>query len=175
MAKKAKHLEVQGRYIYNPEIEACPYCGQRLRARPYYEWRKTVQQLTGPVAVVSQGRVCGNRKCTHEGEVYKSAAAQMVTLPKCTYGLDVIAQIGWWRDREQLNRAQIHARLGEYQVQLCEREVDQLYARYQVLLGCAERVEVERLSKVAEERGGPAYRAGRTGARRGIRTTVGGP
>jgi len=154
MAKRAKHLEVQGRYIYNPEIEVCPHCGEQLRARPYYEWRKTVQQLSGTVSVISQGRVCGNPNCDHRGEVYKSAAAQMVTLPKCTYGLDVIAQIGWWRDREHLNRAQIHARLGGYRIQMCEREVDHLYARYQVLMGCAERLEVERLRQVAVERGG---------------------
>lgn len=154
MAKKAKHLEVQGRYIYNPETEDCPYCGDQLRARPYYEWRKTVQQLTGAVVVVSQARVCANPHCDHQGQVYKSAAAQMVTLPKCTYGLDVIAQIGWWRDREHLSRAQIHERLQGYQVQLCDREVAHLYARYQVLLGCAERLEGERLSQVVEERGG---------------------
>ena len=154
MAKKAKHLEVQGRSIYNPETEDCPYCGDRLRARPYYEWRKTVQQLTGAVVVVSQARVCGNPHCDHQGQVYQSAAAQMVTLPKCTYGLDVIAQIGWWRDREHLSRAQIHERLQGDRIQICEREVDHLYARYQVLLGCAERLEGERLSQVAEERGG---------------------
>lgn len=154
MAKKSKHLQVQGRYIYNPEIRDCPDCGQRLRARPYYEWRKRVQQLSGTVWVISQARVCDNPKCDHQGAVYKSAAAQMVTLPKCTYGLDVIAQIGWWRDRDHLNRAQIHERLRDYGIELCERQVDHLYARYQVLVGCAERLEVERLSQVTQERGG---------------------
>jgi len=65
----------------------------------------------------------------------------MVTVPECTYGLDVIAQIGWWRDREHLNRQQIHQRLEEYGVQIGEREIDHLYARYQVLLGCTERLD----------------------------------
>jgi hypothetical protein len=154
MAKTSKQLEVQARYIYNPEVEVCPHCGDPLRARRYYEWRKTVQQLDGAVYVVSQARACVNPACAHQGQVYKSAAAQMITVPKCTYGLDVIAQIGWWRDREQLNRAQIHSRLGEGGVQISEREVDHLYARYQVLLGCAERLDVQRLRRVAEERGG---------------------
>jgi hypothetical protein len=31
----------------------------------------------------------------------------MVSVPECTYGLDVIVQVGWWRDREHLNRKQI--------------------------------------------------------------------
>ena len=154
MPKTAKYLEVRARHIYNPEFKVCPHCNEPLRARPYYQWRKTVQHLDGAVYAVSQARECVNPQCEHQGQLYTSAAAQMVTVPECTYGLDVIAQIGWWRDREHLNRQQIHTRLRERSVQICEREVDHLYARYQVLLGCAERLEAQRLQKVAEERGG---------------------
>jgi hypothetical protein len=79
----------------------------------------------------------------------------MVTVPECTYGLDIIAQIGWWRDREHLNREQIHGRLTkEHGVQISERQVDHLYARYQVLIGCAERLDARRLEGIAKERGG---------------------
>ena len=154
MPKTAKHLEAQARYIYHPEIEVCPHCNESLQARPYYQWRKTVQHLDRVVWVASQARECVNPQCEHQGQHYTSATAQMVTVPECTYGLDVIAQIGWWRDKEHLNREQIHARLRERGVQICEREVDHLYARYQVLMGCAERLEAERLQKVARERGG---------------------
>ena len=49
MAKTAKHLEVQARRIYKPESEVCPPCGQPLQERAYYQWRKTVQQLDGPL------------------------------------------------------------------------------------------------------------------------------
>ena len=154
MPKTAKHLEVQARYIYNTEFKVCPHCNEPLRARRYYQWRKTVQHLDRAVYVVSQARECINPQCEHQGQPYTSAAAQMVTVPKCTYGLDVIAQIGWWRDKEHLNREQIHTRLGERGVQISERQVDHLYARYQVLMGCAERLEAERLQEVAKERGG---------------------
>lgn len=155
MTKTAKQLEVQKRYIYNPEIKDCPHCGTPLQARSYYQWRKTVQQLTGAVYVASQARECVNAECTHQGQAHTSAAAQMVTVPECTYGLDVIAQIGWWRDQEHLNREQIHGRLTkEHHVQISEREVDHLYARYQVLMGCAERLDAQRLQEIARERGG---------------------
>jgi hypothetical protein len=154
MAKTTKHLEVQARYIYNPEFEVCLHCGDPLRARRHYEWRKTVQKLDGAVYVVSQGRECVNEEGEYQGQVYKSAAAQMVTVPKCTYGLDVIAQVGWWRDREQLKREQIHSRLQEKGVQISERQVDHLYARYQVLLGCAERLDIQRLGRIVKEGGG---------------------
>jgi hypothetical protein len=78
----------------------------------------------------------------------------MVAVPECTYGLDVIVHIGWWRDQEHLSRVQIRSRLRQHGVQISERQVDYLYARYQTLLGCDERLEVERLQDVVKERGG---------------------
>lgn len=154
MAKTRKHLKVEERHIYNPEIDECPHCGERLQARRHYQWRKTVQQMDKVVYVASRGKECVNRHCQHQGQVYTSAAASMVTVPECTYGLDVIVQIGWWRDKEHLNRQQIHARLRDQGVQISEREVDHLYGRYQVLMACAERLEVEQLQAIVAERGG---------------------
>lgn len=154
MAKTRKHLKVQERHIYNPEIDDCPHCGEPLQARRHYQWRKTVQQMDKVVYVASRGKECVNLDCQHKGQVYTSAAASMVTVPECTYGLDVIVQIGWWRDKEHLNRQQIHVRLREHGVQISEREVDHLYARYQVLMACAERLEVEQLQAIVAERGG---------------------
>lgn len=154
MAKTAKRLEVRARYIHHPEFRFCPHCNDPLRARPYYQWRKTIQCLHGAVHVASQARECGNPRCEHQGQPYTSAAAQMVALPECTYGLDVIVQIGWWRDRERVSRAQIRSRLRQRGVQISERQVDYLYARYRALLGCTERLEVERLQSVVKERGG---------------------
>jgi hypothetical protein len=113
-----------------------------------------VQHLDRVVYVVSQARECVNAECEQQGQGYTSAAAQMVTVPECTYGLDVIAQIGWWRDKEHLNREQIHTRLQEQGVQISERQVDHLYGRYQVLMGCAERLQAARLQQVAKARGG---------------------
>lgn len=154
MAKTAKQLEIRTQHIYKPGIEVCPHCRAFLQERSYYQWRKTVQQLDGPVYVASRAKECVNLQCDHQGQPYFSAAAQMVTVPECTYGLDVIAQIGWWRDREHLNRVQIHSRLEGCGIQICERQVDHLYARYQVLIGCAERLDMQQFEKVVKERGG---------------------
>jgi hypothetical protein len=154
MAKTAKQLDVKERQVYKPEIEICPHCGESLQVRNYYQWRKTVQQLDRAIYVASQAAECENAACEHQGQSYTSLAAQMITVPECTYGLDIIAQIGWWRDREHLNRKQIHSRLRERGVQISERQVDHLYARYQVLMASAERLEPEVLEQVAAERGG---------------------
>jgi hypothetical protein len=154
MAKTAKQLDIKARHIYKPEVETCSHCGEPLAAHRYYQWRKTVQQLGGAVYVVSEAKECVNAECAHQGQSYTSLAAQMVTVPECTYGLDIIAQIGWWRDREHLNREQIHHRLRKRGVQISERQVDHLYARYQVLMASAERLDRDALEQIAAERGG---------------------
>ena len=154
MVKTAKHLTIQKRYSYYPELEVCPYCGGPLKTQAHYRWRKTVQQLSGAIHVTSRGKQCRNPQCKHYQEVFHSAQAQMVSLPECTYGLDVIAQIGWWRDREHLNRKQIHRRLREQGVQISEREVDNLYAHYQVLLSCTERLKRPDLAELVQKQGG---------------------
>lgn len=58
MAKTRKHLKVQERHIYNPEIDDCPHCGEPLQARRHYQWRKTVQQMDKVVYVASRGKEC---------------------------------------------------------------------------------------------------------------------
>jgi hypothetical protein len=154
MAKTRKVLQINERHIYKTEITDCPHCGRPLQAQRHYQWRKTVQHLDKVVYVASQGKECSNAQCPHRDQVYSAAAAQMVTVPGCTYGLDVIAQVGWWREQEHLNRQQIHGRLQKRGVQVCEREVDHLYAQYQVLLACAERLDKPQLGQLVAERGG---------------------
>jgi RNA polymerase subunit RPABC4/transcription elongation factor Spt4 len=75
MAKTARQLEVQARHIYNSETKVCPHCEMALRARPYYQWRKTVQQLEGAVYVASRAKECVNPECAYQGQAYSSAAA----------------------------------------------------------------------------------------------------
>jgi hypothetical protein len=154
MTRTRKELQVDARHIYKAEIMHCPHCGAFLETQRHYQWRKTVQHLDQVVYVASQGKVCGNAQCAHHGQVYSAARAQMVTVPGCTYGLDVIVQVGWWREQEHLNRQQIHGRLRERGVQLSEREVDHLYTHYQVLLACAARLDKQRLETLVAERGG---------------------
>jgi len=154
MARTRKELQVNERHIYQTELTQCPHCGAPLVAQRHYQWRKTVQHLDQVVYVASQGKICRNAQCPHPGQVYSAAAAQRETVPGCTYGLDVIVQVGWWREQEHLNRVQIHGRLRERSVQLSEREVDHLYAHYQVLQACAARLDKARLTQLVAEHGG---------------------
>lgn len=153
MAKQAKQLVIQSRCVYNAEIKICPHCGALLQPQTYYQWRKTVQQLTGAVHIAHRASECVNPECSQAGQMYPSARAQSITLPGCTYGRDVIAQIGWWRERQYWDRQQIHQTL-QAQVQVSEREIDYLYTRYEVLRGCMEQMKVPALYKIAQEQGG---------------------
>jgi hypothetical protein len=154
VAKKAKQLAIQTRHIYKTEIEHCPHCQERLERQRHYQWRKTVQQLEGAVFVASHASECQNPGCEYQGRVYVPVKAQRVTLPGCSYGLDIIAQIGWWRQKEHLERSQIHQCLRATGVQISEREVDYLYERYEILLGCVEQLKVSDLAKIVQEYGG---------------------
>ena len=153
MTKKPKQLEIQHRYVYNSEVEICPQCKEPLQPQAYYQWRKTVQQLTGVIYVAHRGSECVNPECSLMRQMYPSARAQSVTLPGCTYGRDVIAQIGWWREHQHWDRWQIHQAL-QMQVQVSEREIDYLYTRYEVLRGCLEQLKTPALYRIAQERGG---------------------
>lgn len=154
MAKRAKTLEIRERQIYKPEKMECSECGGTLELQRHYQWRKTVQHLSGAVYVASQGGKCTNSECSRKDEIVTSQEAQRLTLPECTYGVDVIAQIGWWRDKEHMDRAPIHHRLLGMGVQLSERQVDYLYNRYQILLACVGNQDRSRLQAVVERRGG---------------------
>lgn len=154
MAKRAKTLEIKDRKIYKPEPMECGACGTALELQRHYQWRKTVQHLSGAVYIASQGGKCTNPECGRQDEIVTAPEAQRLTLPECTYGLDVIAQIGWWRDREHMDRATIHSRLSGMGVQLSERQVDYLYNRYQILLACVGNQDRSRLQEIVARRGG---------------------
>ena len=71
MAKTRKHLKIEERHIYNPEIDDCPHCGEPLQARRHYQWRKTVQQMDKVVYVASRGKECVNLHCQHNSTLSK--------------------------------------------------------------------------------------------------------
>lgn len=148
-----KQLVIEERCIYHAELETCPACGEPLHLSGHYSWRKTIQQLDKVVYVASRPRECRNPACRLHGQRYISAAAQSVALPHSTYGLDVVAQIGWWRDREHLSNDEIYARLHK-RVQISRRHVDLLLYQYRLLLASAEQPDVTVLQAAVDTYGG---------------------
>ena len=103
--RRPKHLTIQERLHYHCELHTCPACGTRLLSCRHYRWAKTVQQLDRVVYVTNRPKRCPNPTCAAATTSYGSLAAQAVALPYSSYGLDVVTQLGWWRDHEQLSSA----------------------------------------------------------------------
>ena len=76
MAKVAKELEIRGRQIYKPESRQCSGCGGAIELQDYYQWRKTVQHLSGAIYVASWGGVCINPECRQKDDLVTSLVAQ---------------------------------------------------------------------------------------------------
>lgn len=151
--RRPKHLSVTERIVYTCELATCPICGTELLPCRHYSWAKTIQQLDRAIAVASRPNRCPNPTCPASPTPFVSAAAQQVALPYSSYGLDVVAQLGWWRDHDHLSSAELHARL-QGRVQICRRSVDLLLTQYRLLLACTEHRERPQLAAAVATYGG---------------------
>jgi len=134
---------------YRPEFDKCLLCGTPLKSQRHLKWRKGVQTLKENIYVTSRGRYCPE----HPTLIYVSAEAARMTLPHKSYGLDVLARVGYHRDSKQMTMPQIREELPEH-IRVSERHLRTLYQEYQALLACADRLDVEALKEAAEKYGG---------------------
>lgn len=153
LRRRPKHLVTQERRIYHAELESCPDCGSPLYLCGHYTSRKTVQHLDKVVFVAGRAKECRQEGCRLLHKRYPAVGFQTEALPHSTYGLDVVAQVGWWRDHEHLDGDEIHRRLQSH-VQIGRRHVDLLLQQYRLLLACAEYQQPERLAQAVAEYGG---------------------
>jgi hypothetical protein len=116
--------------------------------------RKNVQTMKEPLFVAGKSKKCINPECSHEGHSYHASGVLKISLPHSTYGLDVLAFIGWQHEQEHKQFVEIQKKLNERGVKVNERNVGKLYRQFLALLGgLNERVE-KRLRATAEEHGG---------------------
>jgi hypothetical protein len=138
--------------VYTFELSSCPECQGPLNV-VYTSGAKTVQTMAGVLAIAHQPRRCADSDCTRHSVVCKSAQWQQIAPRYCTYGYDVIAQIGWLRQTHHERFGGIHEML-QPRLQISESEVRQLYhERYLPLLACHERQYLEQLRSVSERTG----------------------
>jgi hypothetical protein len=79
--------------------------------------RKTVQTMSGAVFVAGKSKECKNLACTHFNKHYYAGGVLKYSLPNSTYGLDVLAFIGWQHENE-------HQQLIEIQENLNQRGIE---------------------------------------------------
>ncbi len=138
--------------MYACELERCPGCNGDLQTA-YSSKYKTVQTMQEALRIGQRTKRCGNPECKVCAEIWGSVQWRQLAPVGCTYGYDVIAQIGWQRQTLQQPFAVIHSTL-QPQVEISEAEVRVLYhERYLPLLACHERKRVGELERVAEQVG----------------------
>lgn len=138
--------------VYSCELDVCPECGKRLNIA-YVSGAKTVQTWAGVSTIAQRPKKCMNLKCTRYKVVCKSSGWLKIAPSHCTYGYDVIAQIGWQRQTGYESFQTIHTGL-QTRLQISESQVRHLYnERYLPLLACHEREHLAELKAVAQETG----------------------
>jgi len=110
--------------------------------------------MEGPWFVAGKSKKCVNAECGYEGKHYHASKVLLISLPYCTYGLDVLAFIGWQHEHEHKQFVEIQKKLNDREIRVSERHVGRLYRQFLALLGgMNERVE-RRLREAEEEHGG---------------------
>ena len=138
--------------VYSFELSVCPECQGPLKVA-YTSGPKTVQTMAGVWTIAHQPRYCPDSECPRFDVLCQSAQWRQIAPRHCTYGYDVIAQIGWLRQTHYQRFEAIHESL-QSRLQISESEVRHLYHdRYLPLLACHEREHLNQLRAVSEQKG----------------------
>jgi len=159
MEKQARHRPHREypdarRLVFDPDIETCPICGQTLKARRNWHSRKTIQTLNGPLFVAGKTKECVTSTCRNYQKRYYAGRVWLYSLPGSTYGLDVLAWIGWQHEHEHRQLVEIQRMLNQRGIAINERNVGKLYRQFLALLSATSENVCESLANTAQEYGG---------------------
>jgi hypothetical protein len=135
--------------VFQCELNQCPQCEAPLTPVHYLTGHKTIQTLDEVLTIAYRPKTCLENGCRSATIPLPSATWQFLAPKYCTYGYDVIAQIGWERQKAHRRFADIHCQLVPH-VQISQSQVRHLYhQRYLPLLACQERQHLNELKQVA--------------------------
>ena len=147
-----RELYSEKKIVYECEWDECPQCGQPLTAVYTSGW-KTVQTMSEIITIAQRPKSCANAECLGNNKLLKSVRWQHTAPIWCTYGYDVIAQIGWQRQIQRQTFSEVHLDL-QVNLHISETQVRALYHyRYLALLACHERQQMEQLKTIAHQGG----------------------
>ena len=153
--RPTRHFPNATRIICQPESKSCPYCKSRLKSTGSLYINKEVQPLTGSVNVRAYGYACYNPDCFATAARYHATRELWkISLPNGTYGLDVIAYIGWQHDREHRQFLEIQQQLLGSGIIISPRHVGRLYRQYLSLVASLNQQMINRLTESAKIHGG---------------------
>jgi hypothetical protein len=97
---------------------------------------------------------CANPNCSHAGKHYYASQAQMTSLPKSTYGLDVLAYLGWQHEHERKQLVKIQRELNQRGILINERNMGKLYRQFLAFRGELGEAARQKLEAASSEHGG---------------------
>jgi hypothetical protein len=134
------------------ELENCLICAGRIKVA-YFGGKKIVQTLRGTFETVHVPKRCLDPDCAAYQALWQASSWLQIAPRFCTYGYDVIAQIGWLRQSRKEQFAAIQDNLS-VRVKISETQVRNLYhERYLPLLACSERQSRDQLLAIAARTG----------------------
>jgi MULE transposase domain len=137
--------------VYKCELDTCPQCGQELDEKSYLNGLKTVQMMSEASTIAYRPKVCPNAACAQVS--WPSASWQRIAPKYSIYGYDVIAQIGWERQKGRTDFGRIYAGL-KGRIQISSSQVRYLYHQhYLPLLACHERQHLSELEILSRQSG----------------------
>jgi len=142
------------RVIVECELETCVHCGGALVPSGTWHVRKYVQTMKGPLFVAGKSKKCNGADCSHPGLHYHASSVLRISLPQSTYGLDVLAFIGWQHEHEHKQVVEIWELLNQREVEVSERHVARLYRQFLALLGGMNETVKRRLEQAVQDHGG---------------------
>lgn len=142
------------RVIMECEWETCLHCGGSLVPSGTWHVRKYVQTMKGPLFVAGKSKRCASPDCSHPRQHYHASRVLRISLPQSTYGLDVLAFIGWQHEHEHKQFAEIQEMLNQREIAVSGRHVGRLYRQFLALLGGMKEGVRRRLDQAEEEQGG---------------------
>jgi hypothetical protein len=142
------------RLIVPCDRQTCLHCGQPLTPRKTWYIKKYVQTLDGPIFVAGKSSRCLNPACPHPGATYYASGVLPISLPYSTYGLDVLAFIGWRHEHDHCQLIEIHRELQQRGLLINERTVGKLYRQFLALLGGMTTQHQQRLETAVQQHGG---------------------
>src|SRR5689334_21301234 len=115
----------------------CPACQTRLRKYATLSQR-TIITLNGALQMTHVGYRCPNLTCPDRSRVYRSTLADTRALPGFTFGLDIVALVGYLKLSQHQTVDEVHQRvnerLKEHQMSISRRNVTYLFEAYCSLL-----------------------------------------
>jgi len=132
MARNHKKPLAHQERILEPAAPACLECGRRMRIA--YHSRRRLVTLDGSLDLVLPVRTCQNPVCRSCKRPVRPPEEGHLALPQTECGLDLVAFVGACRYQQHRSVPEIHARLKEGDVPVCERTVTNLLCRYEELV-----------------------------------------